>query len=100
MRECGYYLAKVNATKNGTVLTAIYWSEIHKSHGINFALIVGNIWEVKNQMTPQEKYDRAHTKGLYLKLNKETDRDILEHLQKQDNKQGYIKKLIREDMGA
>lgn len=51
-------------------------------------------------MTPQQKYDKTHTKGVYLKLNKETDRDILEHLQKQNNKQGYIKKLIREDMGA
>jgi len=50
--------------------------------------------------TPQQKYDKTHTKGVYLKLNKETDRDIIEHLQKQDNKQGYIKKLIREDMGA
>lgn len=51
-------------------------------------------------MTPQEKYDKAHTKGLYLKLNKETDKDILAHLDKQENKQGYIKKLIREDIGA
>lgn len=51
-------------------------------------------------MTPQEKYDKANTKGVYLKLNKKTDKDILEHLQKQESKQGYIKDLIRKDMGA
>lgn len=44
------------------------------------------------------KYDKAHTKGLYLKLNLATDEDIIEHLNRKDNVQGYIKGLIRNDM--
>lgn len=37
-------------------------------------------------------------KGVYLKLNKEDDADIINRLQKQENKQGYIKGLIRDDI--
>lgn len=37
-------------------------------------------------------------KGVYLKLNKEDDVDVIERLQKQENKQGYIKGLIRDDI--
>lgn len=44
------------------------------------------------------KYDTTNTTGVYLKLNNKTDTDIIEHLQKQDNKQGYIKELIRQDI--
>jgi len=45
-----------------------------------------------------KKYDSANTIQLSLKFNKKTDADILEQLEKQDNKQGYIKKIIREDI--
>ena len=44
------------------------------------------------------KYDEAHTKQVHLKLNTETDTDILEQLAAVGNVQGYIKSLIREDM--
>lgn len=44
------------------------------------------------------KYDKANTKGLYLKLNIKTDSDILERLEEAENKQSYIKKLIRNDI--
>lgn len=43
-------------------------------------------------------YDRKNTKGLYLKLNKKTDADIIEYLKRVDNVQGLIKRLIREEM--
>ena len=46
------------------------------------------------------KYDREHTTGVFLKLNKETDKDILEKLSSVPNRQGYIKDLIREDIGS
>lgn len=36
-------------------------------------------------------------KGIYVKLNVVNDRDILERLDQVSNKQGYIKRLIRED---
>lgn len=45
----------------------------------------------------QAKYDAAHTKQIRLKLNKVTDADILQRLDQVDNKQGYIKALIRAD---
>ena len=45
-----------------------------------------------------KKYDETHTRQLNLKLNLKTDADIFEHLEKQESIQGYIKKLIREDM--
>ena len=44
------------------------------------------------------KYDANHTKQVKLKLNLETDKDILERLEEVDNKQGYIKALIRSDI--
>ena len=50
------------------------------------------------QKRASAKYDKANTTGVYLKLNKETDSDILEHLGKVGNKQGYIKELIRSDI--
>ena len=40
----------------------------------------------------------APYKGLYLKLNTVNDKDVIERLNKQPNKQGYIKDLIRTDI--
>lgn len=44
------------------------------------------------------KYDKTHTKGIYLKLNTETDADIIQYLNNCDNVQGLIKELIRAEM--
>ena len=44
------------------------------------------------------KYDKGNTKQIILKLNLKTDKDILDLLQRVENKQGYIKQLIRKDM--
>lgn len=44
------------------------------------------------------KYDRDNTKRIFIKLNINTDKDILDHLENKQNKQGYIKELIRNDM--
>ena len=44
------------------------------------------------------KYDKKNTVGRYLKLNVNTDSDIIEHLNGIQNVQGYIKDLIRADM--
>ena len=52
--------------------------------------------------TPQSRYDAAHTKRVQLKLNTTYDADILDSLAAQPRetggKQGYIKRLIREDI--
>lgn len=42
------------------------------------------------------KYDRENTVQVSLKLNKRTDSDILEWLERCSSKQGAIKALIRE----
>ena len=49
-------------------------------------------------MNPQDKYDKANTKQIKLKLNTTTDADILEFLDNTDNKQGTIKRLIRDEI--
>lgn len=46
----------------------------------------------------QAKYDREHTKGVYMKLNLCTDTDIIHWMWAQRSVQGSIKKLIREDI--
>jgi len=48
----------------------------------------------------QENYDRANTRSIMLKLNKKTDADILAKLDSVQNRQGYIKQLIRIDIGS
>lgn len=40
-------------------------------------------------------YDKANTKGLYVKLNIKTDADIVKALTGVKNKQGLIKALLR-----
>ncbi len=46
----------------------------------------------------QAKYDKEHTKGLYMKLNLRTDMDIIQWTWCQKSVQGSIKRLIREDI--
>ena len=46
------------------------------------------------------RYDKLNTRQYRLKLNLKTDIDIIEQLADTDNMQGYIKTLIRRDMGA
>lgn len=44
------------------------------------------------------KWDSENTKQVKFKLNLRTDADILAHLEAQPNIQGYVKKLIRDDI--
>ena len=46
-----------------------------------------------------KKYDDKNTVRLSLKLNKNTDKDIIEKLKSVPSMQGYIKELIRKDLG-
>ena len=55
------------------------------------------------QKRAQKKWDTAHKdqfRIFNLKINKETDGDVVEHLEKQQNVQGYIKALVRSDMAS
>ena len=44
------------------------------------------------------KYDKENVRQYILKIMKTTEQDIIDHLDAQPNKNGYIKRLIREDM--
>lgn len=50
------------------------------------------------QKKASERYDKANTKLVVLKLNKKTDCDVLDRLDEVPSKQGYIKKLVRDDI--
>ena len=53
------------------------------------------------QRDAQKRYDlnnKDKFRSVFLKLNKESDKDILDKLDSVDNKQGYIKELIRKDL--
>lgn len=52
----------------------------------------------KAQIKASNKYNRENTITLCLRLNKETDKDIISKLSEETNKQGYIKRLIRSDI--
>lgn len=54
--------------------------------------------KMNKQSQASIKYDRDNTKRIFIKLNTNTDIDILDHLENKPNKQGYIKELIRNDM--
>lgn len=56
------------------------------------------IVEVKKE-TPQERYHKAHTVSLNIRLMKNTEQDIINKLNSVPNKAGYIKSLIRADIG-
>ena len=47
------------------------------------------------------KFNQEKTVRVFVRLNKNTDADILKHLETlSESKQGYIKRLIRADMAS
>lgn len=46
----------------------------------------------------QEKYDAANTRQYKIKLNNNTDADLIEYLDGSSNKQGTIKSALREQV--
>lgn len=46
----------------------------------------------------QERYDQKSTRFYGLKLCRGTDADLIEKLDSMENKQGYLKELIRKDI--
>ena len=52
------------------------------------------------QYQRSQKYIREQTRQIGLQLYKNTDADMIIWLDSQENKQGYIKALIRADMEA
>ena len=52
----------------------------------------------ENKKEYDEKYQKQNIRQIKLNMNRKTEPEILEWLEKQDNIQGYIKKIIKEDM--
>ncbi len=55
-------------------------------------------YEKRTGYAAQAKYKKNTTKQIALQLNLKTDIDILQKLEEVQNKQGYIKQLIRDDI--
>lgn len=51
------------------------------------------------QLRAQDKYKKANIMSVLLQVNRRTESDIVEVLENCPNKMGYIKNLIREQMG-
>ena len=57
---------------------------------------------IKKQYDYNDAYQKEHIKRIVVKLNDQTDMDVIRHLQKVNDNgertQTYVKRLIREDM--
>ena len=52
----------------------------------------------KTNYAAQRKYEKATVKQYTLKFMTSTESDLIDYLEKQPNKSGYIKDLIKKDM--
>lgn len=52
----------------------------------------------ESQVRASIKYNKENTVQISLKLNRSTDADLIDSLNRVANKQGYIKELIRRDI--
>lgn len=52
----------------------------------------------ESQVRASIKYNKENTVQISLKLNRSTDADLIDSLNRIANKQGYIKELIRRDI--
>lgn len=52
----------------------------------------------KAKLKANEKYIKANTKTICVRLNYNTDKDIIQRLDEVQSKMGYIKELIRKDI--
>ena len=57
-----------------------------------------NMKTTEAQKRATAKYQEANTRLFSLRLNYNTDQDIIDRLNQVESKAGYIKELIREDI--
>ncbi len=48
--------------------------------------------------TALDRYKKKYIKRVLVQLNRRTEPELVEWIEKQDNVQGYIKELIRQDI--
>lgn len=54
--------------------------------------------EKKSRGAYMTKYDKENYRRYHFKLSLKNEKDLIKHLDKQDNMQAYIKELIKKDM--
>ena len=54
--------------------------------------------EISKKSAYDQQYAKEKIQQVPFRLNRDLDADIIEWLNKQPNKQGYLKQLIRADM--
>ena len=52
------------------------------------------------QADNSNRYNKLNTTTLCIRLNRKTDTDIIDRLKEVQSKQGYVKRLIRQDIGG
>lgn len=52
------------------------------------------------QLKANKKWDAKNTVKMTFKFNKNNDADVIQALNESGNKQGYIKRLIRQDISG
>ena len=52
----------------------------------------------KTNYAAQQKYSKTNVKQFTIRFMTSTEHDLIEHLEKQSNKSGYIKNLIKKDI--
>jgi hypothetical protein len=57
-----------------------------------------NTQAYKNKLKYIKEYGKLHSRQVYVQLNKEKDKDVLEFLETQPSKANYIRQLIRQDI--
>lgn len=53
---------------------------------------------IDRKLSPQDRYNKEKTTTMNIRFMKNTEQDLIDHLNAQPNKAGYIKSLIRADM--
>ena len=93
-KEVADYEIMEEGRYNDTILanTSMYFSEIFDANDKVLVIVLPEDWEAV--ISAHDRYDKENTKRVSLKFNKKTDFEILEWLDKKENKQGAIKDAI------
>ena len=93
-KEAADYEIMEEGRYNDTILanTSMYFSDMFDTDDKVLVIVLPEDWEAV--ISAHDRYDKENTKRVSLKFNKKTDFEILEWLDKQENKQGAIKDAI------
>lgn len=95
-KEAADYEVMEEDRYNETILAtaSYYFSDIFSPEEEILVIILPEDWNLEKSESAHDRFDRENTKRVSLKLNKNTDAEILAWLDKQESKQGAIKGAI------